>query len=189
MTGTGGWLVDMPEIGASPRAGNVQVTAVNARVPARCQVASWASEPSRQLIGIRCHNAGSLPLNTGWTVSYQRGRAITGVRPPRIACTMNNKPLLSAAYVPLPAGVNVNSKGAVNHIHRAGLGLWLVSLPSVGLLPDDVLVPGYQVGPGFCNLNGLWGTAAPNVVIRDVACLTSTGKPKNEPSLITYTAG
>jgi hypothetical protein len=130
------------------------------------------------------------PLSTGWTLSYQRKRAITGGQPANFAYTVDNKPLLAGPYAPAPPTVNFNSAGAVNTIRSAGAGLRLVQFPGVGVLPNNVLVSGFKVGPGFCNLLTLWATTfgAPNVLVRDVACYTSTGVLKNQSSLVTYTA-
>jgi hypothetical protein len=184
--GPGRWLVTLPELGASPAAGGIQVTAVNASQPAKCEIAAWKSEAPRQLINIRCYNHAAAPLSTGWTLSYQNRRAITGTKPAKFAYTFNNKPTVSS-YVPLPAGVNFNSALMVNHIQHAGTGLSLIRFPGVGLLPDDVLVSGFAVGPGFCNLNTTWGTFGSNVIVRDVGCYTYTGVLINRQSMISYT--
>jgi hypothetical protein len=186
--GTGAWVLTMGGIGISPAAGGVQVTAVNAKRPARCEVALWKSEPVNQVITVRCFNRKNVPLETGWNLSYQDDRAITGAKPRWFAYTVNNKPALSVLYAPLPTGINFSSAGAVNHILRIGTGLWKVGFPMVGALPDTVLVSGLKVGPGFCNLNGLWKTlpTVPEVKVNSVACYTYTGVRENVPSLITY---
>jgi hypothetical protein len=187
---TGVWVVAMPGLGSATRAGNVQVTAVDATGPAKCQLSDWASAPARQLLRVRCYDGGTAPLNTGWTLSYQRGRAITGAQPKRFAYTFDNKPLSAGPYAPVPPEVNFNSASGINKIRSAGAGLRLVQFPLVGVLPNTVLVTPFQIGAGFCNLITLWATsaAAPNVTVRDVACYTAAGIGKNHASLITYTA-
>jgi hypothetical protein len=184
----GTWLVTMPGLGTSAPAGGVQVTAVNPSVPAKCELAGWASSPSRQRFLVRCFNGMSTPLKTGWTLTYQRRRAITGGQPAHYAYTMDNKPLLPGPYVPAPPGVNVNSAGGVNNIRSAGTGLRFVQLPRVGAKPDNVLVTGFKVGAGFCNLITVWATsgAPASVLVRDVNCFNAVGAPTNEPSLISY---
>jgi hypothetical protein len=187
---TGVWVVAMPGLGSAGRAGNVQVTAVNPAGPAKCQVSDWASTPARQLFRVRCYNGGTAPLKTGWTLSYQRRRAITGAQPKSFAYTFDNKPLVAGPYAPVPPAVNVNSLSGVNTIRGAGTGLRLVQFPRVGVLPSTVLVTPFKIGAGFCNLITLWATnpALASVTVRDVACYTPVGTPKNHASLITYTS-
>jgi hypothetical protein len=187
----GVWNVKMVGLASPTLAGNVQVTAVNASVPAKCEVAGWASPASiGQVFQVRCYNALSAPLKTGWTLSYNRARAITGRANKLFAYTFNNKPLIPGPYAPVPPAVNFNSVGAINTITKSGTGLSLVKFPGVGVLPNTVLVSGFKVGPGFCNLLSPWATTvgAPIVLVRDVACYTATGVLKSQPSLVTYTS-
>jgi|CZKT01.1.fsa_nt_gi hypothetical protein len=187
---TGVWTVRMPGLGSAAQAGNVQVTAVNAVVPAKCEIGQWHSAPGGQLIQVRCFDKLATPMNTGWTLTYQRGRAVTGKQPKRFAYTFDNKPLVPGPYAPAPAGVNFNSAGGVNNVRTAGGGLRLVTIPRVGALPDTVLVTTSGSGGRFCNLLSPWFTspAAAVVTVRDVACYTATGALKNTAALITYTA-
>ncbi len=185
----GVWLVTMPGLGTGTQAGGVQVTAVNPAGPAKCQLSGWASSAARLRFVVRCYNGMATPLNTGWTLSYQRRRAITGGQPAHFAYTIDNKPLLAGPYAPAPPGVNFNSAGGINDIRSAGTGLRFVRLPRVGKRPDNVLVTGFKTGPGFCNLITVWATtggAVKDVLVRDVECFTATGVPKNHASLITY---
>ena len=184
----GVWTVTMPGLGTPGQAGNVQVTAVNTAVAAKCEVNAWASSAARQVFQVRCFNSGSTPLKTGWNLTYQRRRAVMGNQPMLFAYTFDNQPLLAGPYAPAPPPVNVNSAGAVNTIQTAGAGLRLVNFPGVGVLPNTVLVSAFHTGPGFCNLNTLWATTAgaPQVIVRDVACYTAAGVLKSQPSLITY---
>jgi hypothetical protein len=188
--GTGVWVVAMPGLGAAARAGGVQVTAVNPTKPAKCQVSNWASTPARQLFRVRCYNGAATPVNTGWTLSYQRRRAITGAQPKLFAYTFDNKPLLAGPYAPVPPAVNFNSAGGSNSIRSAGTGLRLVTFPHVGELPNNVLVSGFHTGAGFCNLLSVWGTSTSgsrSVLVRDVGCYTASGVTKGHAALITYT--
>jgi hypothetical protein len=181
------WIVRMPALGSAVQAGGVQVTAVNSN-PAKCELAGWASAAGGQKFEIRCFNGMSTPLKTGWTLSYQRGRAITGAQPKLFAYTFDNKPLIAGPYAPAPP-VNFNSAGGVNSIRSAGSGLRLATFPHVGALPDNVLVTAFKTGPGFCNLVTVWATTgAPTktVLVRDVACYTATGVLKSQASLVTY---
>jgi hypothetical protein len=183
----GVWTVRMPGLGSAGRAGGVQVTAVNPAVPAKCELAGWASAPAGQAFLVRCFSGTTTPLKTAWTLTYQRGRAITGTQPNHFGYTFDNMPLIVGTYAPVPP-VNFNSLGGVNTVSGAGGGLRLVKFPRVGLLPDNVLVTGFKVGPGFCNLITVWGTFGSNVIVRDVSCYTATGTLKNRASLVTYTS-
>jgi hypothetical protein len=185
---TGVWVLSMPGLGSPKLSGNVQLTAVNAVKPAKCQLSNWASSPSRQLFRISCYNGTTSPMKTGWTLTYHRGRTVTGTQPKLFGYTFDNKPLLAGPYAPVPPAVNFNSAGGVNTIRSAGGGLRLVQFPRVGALPDNVLVTAFRSGSGFCNLLSPWATnaASRTVLVRDVACYTAAGKFKNHASLVTY---
>jgi hypothetical protein len=184
----GVWDVVLPGLGSSTQAGNVQVTAVNSAKPAKCEVGGWISKPAEQVFQVRCYNATVSPLDTGWTLTYHRGRTVLGTQPKLFAYTFDNKPLLAGPYAPAPLTVNFNSAGGVNSVRTAGGGLRLVTFPRVGVLPDNVLVTPFKVGPGFCNLLAPWATSAagPRVIVRDVACYTAAGALKSQASFITY---
>jgi hypothetical protein len=190
---TGVWVVKMPGLGTAVQAGGVQVTAVDPVGPAKCTLGRWVSKPTVQIFEVRCYRPGSLALNTGWTISYQRKRAITGGglpgTPMLYAYTANTNPLAVLPYSP-PAPLNHNSAGGVNTILKAGTGQSLVTFPRVGVLPDTVLVTGWQIGAGFCNLNSLWstGSAGPVVLVRDVTCYDASGVNVNNKSLVSYTS-
>ncbi|MEV8631920.1 hypothetical protein AB0395_09705 [Streptosporangium sp. NPDC051023] len=185
----GVWTVSLPGLGSAGRAGGLQVTAVNPTQPARCKVAAWASAPAGQTVRVRCHNATNIPLNTGWTLTYQRERAITGAAlpPKNFAYTFDNTPANAGPYSPVPPAVNYNSQGALNTVQSAGVGLRLVTFPQVGVLPDHVQVTAYGPGPEYCNLLTLWFTGALTATVRDVACYNGLVRA-NRPSLTTYTS-
>lgn len=184
----GVWKVTLPGLGSSGLSGNVQLTAVNPTKPAKCELNGWAPSASGQTLQVRCFGAGTAPLNTGWTLTYHRGRTVLGTQPKLFAYTFDNQPSLPGPYAPTPPAVNFNSAAGVNTIRSAGTGLRLVQFPRVALLPNNVLVSSFKVGAGFCNLLSLWATpgASSPVTVRDVACYTATGTLKNQPSLITY---
>jgi hypothetical protein len=184
----GSWVVSLPGLGSAGLSGNVQVTAVDPAQPARCKLAAWAPQPARQVMLVHCFNKIGAPLKTGWTLTYQRGRSVTGTQPKAFAYTFDNKPLAPGPYAPLPAAVNFNSAGGINTIRNAGLGLRLALFPRVGLLPNTVQVTAVGPGAGFCNLLTIWFTSAPQVIVRDVACYTATGTRQNQASMISYTS-
>jgi hypothetical protein len=184
----GVWNVALPGLGSSAQAGNFQVTAVNATKPAKCEVATWKPTSAAQTLQVRCFNGGASPLDTGWNLTYHRGRTVLGTQPKLFAYTFDNQPANPGPYAPLPAAVNFNSASGVNTVQSAGAGLRLVLFPRVGLLPNNVLVTPFNVGPGFCNLLSLWATSAASaqVTVRDVACYTAVGVLKSQASFVTY---
>ena len=177
---TGVWRVTLNGAGPATHSGGIQVTAVNRTRAAVCDVGGQSWTLSKQVITVRCYNPAGKPLKTGWNLSYQRGRAITGGRPKLFAYTLSTKPLVAGPYAPAPPAVNVNTGTGVNTIRRSGGGEWLVSLPRVGVLPNTVLVSAASSKPRVCNLNTTWATIlAPTgagiVTIRDVVCYKITG--------------
>jgi hypothetical protein len=185
---TGEWLVRLHGLGPATGGGNIQVTAVDQAGPAKCEVGGWGSGTAGgQRILVRCFNGGTTPLKTGWTLSYQLGRAIYGARPKEFAYTFNVQPTNPGPYVPLPAPVNFNSQAAVNTVQNGG-GFTLVRFPRVGLFANTVLVTPFKIGAGFCNLLSVWATAsgAAGVTVRDVVCYNAAGARIKAFSLITY---
>jgi len=185
---TGEWLVRLNGLGPSTGGGNIQVTAVDQAGPAKCEIGGWGSGTAGgQRILVRCFNGGTTPLKTGWTLSYQLGRAIYGARPKEFAYTFNVHPTTPGPYVPVPAPINWNSQAAVNTVQNGG-GFSLVHFPRVGLFANTVLVTPFKIGAGFCNLLSVWATAsgAAGVTVRDVVCYDAAGARVKAFSLITY---
>ena len=186
---TGVWTVRLPGLGpATAEAGDVQVTAVNPAVPAKCELQAWTPMASGQSFVVRCYDATTNPLSTGWNLTYQVRRAVTGTKPMFFGYSYDNQPANPGPYAPVPPAVNFNSAGATNTLLRAGTGLRLASFPGIGQLPNTVVVTPVRAGPSFCNLNTLWATAPPNVTVRDVTCYTPTGVMANRQFMITYTS-
>ncbi|MGS2640980.1 hypothetical protein [Streptosporangium sp. LJ11] len=187
--GGGVWTVTLPGLGSSGFAGNLQVTAVNPSQPARCKVGAWAPGVGAQAVQVRCHNATNVPLNTGWTLTYQRERAITGaaIPPKNFAYTFDTTPANPGPYAPVPSALNYNSQGGTNTIQVAGPGQRLVIFPRVGVLKDQVQVTAYGSGPEFCNLQTIWNTSGSNAFVRNVICYNATTRVDRQ-SLVTYTS-
>ncbi|WP_113700629.1 hypothetical protein [Nonomuraea lactucae] len=184
------WRVTLPGLGTPGAEGGVQVTAADPQQPARCKVRSWPAAPviaGAQTVEVVCHNAVNSPLNTGWSLTYQRRRAVNGAAfpPKHFAYTFDNQPFNPGPYAPLPPGVNFNSLGAVNTVQSAGPGLRLVTFPKVGFLPDNVQVTAFGPGPEYCNLLTRWSTSGSVVHVRDVACYSAVTRV-NTASLTTY---
>jgi hypothetical protein len=189
---TGLWRVTLPGLGSPELAGNLQVTPVDPDGPAKCEVSGWASARSAQLIRIRCYGAGTGPLDTGWTLSYQRDKALTGSQSGRYAYTFGNKPAAAGPYLPDPVTVNFNSDGAGSTVTGAGPGQWLIIFPLVGQAPSTVQVTPFGTGGGFCNLVGPWSTSGADgpaaVTLHDVACYTAAGQPATVATFVSYAA-
>jgi hypothetical protein len=189
----GVWVVKMPRLGTAAIAGGVQVTAADPTGPAKCTLGRWVSKPTVQIFEVRCYHPGVVPLNTGWTISYQRKRSITGGglpgTPTLYAYTANTMPLAFDPYSP-PPPLDYNSAGGINTIQKAGTGESFVQFSRVGVLQDAVLVTGWQIGAGFCNLNSLWstGAAGPVVIVQDVVCYDASGVNIDHKSLVSYTS-
>ncbi|WP_214416693.1 hypothetical protein [Sphaerisporangium fuscum] len=188
-TVTGVWTVTLNGVGSTVQEGGFQVTAVDSGVPARCKLSAWSWTASAQKVQVRCFDATNVPLNTGWTLTYQRQRAITGaaIPPKYFAYTYDNMPAALGPYTPVPAGVTFNSVGSFNEIQSAGPGLRLVTFHKVGVLPDHVQVTAFGPGPQFCNLLTTWATSGMEVLVRDVACYNATTRANNA-SMISYTS-
>ena len=187
---TGVWRVTLRGAGPATHSGGIQVTAVDPKNPAICDVGGQTWTPAKQVIIVRCYNAAGKPQKTGWNLSYQRGRAITGAKPKLFAYTLNTMPTVPGPYAPLPPAVNVNTTGAVNTI-RGGSGVSLVTLPRVGILPNTVLVTAASSLARVCNLNTVWATVPPPgprlVTVRDVVCYKVTGAMSPVKWFLTYT--
>jgi hypothetical protein len=185
--GVGQYSVFLSALGSPSIAGNLQVTAVNSAAPARCKVAGWGSTPNGQAARISCFNAAGGLADSGFTLSYQRERAISGsVAPPfRFGYLLDS---LGAA-VPPATNFNTAFGFGANTAVGAGAGLRLVTFPGVGALQDHVQVTAFGPAPGWCGLLTIWGTSGGNAVVRDVACFDgATGLPLTQQSLVTYTS-
>ncbi|GAA0404100.1 hypothetical protein Acor_24450 [Acrocarpospora corrugata] len=188
-SGLGTWTVTLNGLGSPAPAGNLQVTAVNPGAPARCKVGSWSPGAALQTVIVRCHDGVNNLYNTGWNLTYQRQRAITGgaIPPKNFAYTFDVNPANPGPYAPTPVGINFNSQASVNTVQSSGLGLRLVQFPRVGVLRDHVQATAYGGGPEFCNLQAPWLTSGSVAVVRNVACYNA-GARVNTQSLTTYTS-
>jgi hypothetical protein len=173
-------------LGAPGITGGLQVTAVNNLAPARCKLVGWTVSPNGVSGLVRCFNAFGALTPSGWTLSYQNRRAITGaVFPPGNFGYIWDIP---GGAPPPPTNFNSMVPGPANTVISAGTGLRLVTFPRVGVLQDHVQVT--AVGPTgeWCGLLTLWFTPGPDVFVRDVICFSVGGTPLDQPSLVTYTS-
>ncbi len=186
--GVGVWRVTLHGAGPATHSGGIQVTTVSPK-PAICDVAGQTWTPTRQVVIVRCWTATGKPAKSGWDLSYQRGRAITGAKPKLFAYTLNNM-LVPGPYAPTPPAVNVNTGGGLNII-RNSPGVSLVTLPRVGIFPNTVLVTAASSAARVCNLNTVWATVPPPgprlVTVRDVVCYKVTGAITPVKWFLSYT--
>ena len=182
----GVWQVTLPGLGTTP-VGNLQVTAVDPAQPARCKVGNWTPNATGQVVEVRCFDATSKPLKTGWTLSYTRQRAITGgAMPPKyFAYTMDESPGTAGPYPPSSAW-SYNPITPTNTVQDA-LPFRSVTFPGVGMLPDDVQVTGFGPGPEYCQLGGLWSVGGPTAYVDKVICFSGTAFAKQR-TFVTYTS-
>ncbi|MBE3008155.1 hypothetical protein IL992_02980 [Microbispora sp. NEAU-D428] len=182
----GVWTVTLPGLPTTPT-GNLQVTAVDPAQPARCKVGNWTPSAAGQVVEVRCFDATSKPLKTGWTLSYTRQRAITGgAKPPKyFAYTMDESPTTPGPYPPSSAW-SYNSSSGPNTVQDALPFRW-VRFPGVGVLPDDVQVTAFGPGPEYCQLGGLWSVSGAIVDVNKVACFNGTAFTKQR-TFVTYTS-
>ncbi|HEY2638653.1 MAG TPA: hypothetical protein VGI66_02040 [Streptosporangiaceae bacterium] len=187
--GTGVWRVTLHGAGPATHSGGVQVTAVDPKKPAICDVGGQTWTPTKQVIIVRCYNAAGNPEKTGWNLSYQRGRAITGATPRRFAYTLNTMPTVPGPYAPLPPAINVNSAAGINSIRSSGVGESLMTFPRVGVLPNTLFVTAASSAARVCNLNTVWATNSVTriVTVRDVVCYVVSGVMVPSKSFVTYT--
>lgn len=187
--GVGWYKVTLPGLGFTAAAGNLQVTAVNDLVPARCKVVAWSPGTAAQQAEVRCFNAANTAQNSGFSFTYQRERNINGrwVPPKAFAYTFDHTPANPGPYAPAPVGVNYNHQGAVNTVQSSGLGLRLVTFPKVGYPIDHVQVTAFGNTPAYCNLQTVWLTSGGVAYVRNVVCWNSTTRANNA-SFVSYTS-
>lgn len=167
-------------LGAPGITGGLQVTAVNNLAPARCKLVTWTVSPNGSFGLVRCFSAAGALTPSGWTLSYQNQRAITGaVFPPRFFGYIWNIP----GGAP-PVQTNFNSMLGIGGNVPIGGG---VRFPQVGVLQDHVQIT--AVGPTgeWCGLAGLWATPTPDA-LAPVICFSVGGAVLSQPYLASYTS-
>lgn len=177
---TGIWKAWLPGLGLSSNAGNLQVTAVDARLGARCKVSDWAPGTAGQTVVVACYNASNVLYDTEWTLSYSYLRAVHGPAfPPK-----------SFGYLwyngSLPALTNYNSSGATNTLGGSGAP-FTITMPSVAVPSDTAQVTAYGSGSEYCGLQTPW-TRTSGAVRLYVACFGPGGAPVKTPFFVAYTS-
>jgi hypothetical protein len=178
--GSGEWKVRLPLSGPAGENGNFQATAVSDK-PARCKIGEWAPDTAGHTVIVRCYDASSKPVDTAWTLSYNRERPVVGaLGPPKLFGYVWITPAL-------PPQTNFNSAGAVNTVFF-GTGQYLVTFPEVGLREDHMQVTAIGKGPAYCGLSGLWFTFGGDAGIRNVHCYDEFGNLVKHESFLAYTS-
>lgn len=188
LTNPGLWRVTLPGLGSAGHAGNIQVTAVDPAVPARCKLGGWTATTAAQNIIVRCYDATGTPLNTGWSLTYHRERAITWTpQPYRFAYTFDNAPDTPGVYLPTPYPVSHNSQSGGVQLSRSAVARKQVIFGGLNGYRDNVQVTAFGYGPEFCNLLAPWETYSTYVSIRYVTCYNGAVQV-DHPAMITYLA-
>lgn len=159
--------------------GNLQATAVNSQLGARCKIANWAPAGTDQRAIVRCFDTVGAPLKTDFTLTYHHKVSVWGGSPQRFGYIFDT-------FGAIPPGANVNSFGGVNTVVSAGVGLRLVTFPLIGMDQSQVQVTAAGGGSEFCNLLAPWAIIGVAAVVRDVACYTTVGVRVNQRSFVTY---
>jgi hypothetical protein len=192
--GSGLYTVRLPGLGSPMvQAGSLQVTAVSG-LPAHCKVFRWVPGTAGQTVTVLCFNGAGVLADSGFTLSYQRIRAISGaIAPPTRIGYMLDSPTQIA-----PTQTNYNSFAGFDvNTAVGGGGIRLVTFPAIGLLRDHVQVTAYGPTPafpgplsGWCDLLAPWATASGgNVLVRDVICFDgTTGAVAPQEFFVTYTS-
>ncbi|MGW4384782.1 hypothetical protein [Kitasatospora sp. NPDC004531] len=176
---TGIWKAWLPGVGAATNLGNVEVTAVNPGLGARCKVADWYPAATGQTFLVACFDAANAPLDTEWTLSYSVKRAVHG---PAI-------PPKSFGYLwyngAVPVGTNYNSVAGSNSL-AVGVPS-TVTLPNLAVPSDHAQVTAFGSGPGWCQLALPWSRTSGTVQLNPI-CFNPGGGPVVAPFLTAYTS-
>ncbi len=176
------YSVALPGLGTGgPQAGDVQVTAVNPGVGARCKVASWQSSANGQFFRVYCFNPAGATANTRFTLTWHYQRALYGgAAPPYKFAYLWNVPPLG------PPLTNFNSAGPVGAI-AFGPPVWTVTFGGVASPPGNVQVTAFGTTPHYCGLHQPWTPGAGGLGIR-VNCFTNAGVPVNSGFTVEYSS-
>ncbi|WP_157594432.1 hypothetical protein [Streptosporangium amethystogenes] len=186
LTAPGLWRVTLPRLGSADYAGNIQVTAVDSAVPARCKLGGWNTTTAAQSIVVRCYDATGTPLNTGWSLTYHRERALTWTPPSyRFAYTFDNLPDTPGVYRPTPYQVSYNSQSGGVQLSRSAVARRQVIFGGLSGYRDNVQVTAFGYGSEFCNLFTPWESYSAYVSIRYVTCYNGAVQV-DHPAMITY---
>jgi hypothetical protein len=179
--GGGLYKVHLPMPGPGVASGNFQVTAVNHK-PARCKVEEWYPDIWGQTVLVQCYNNDNKPYDTGFTLSYNRGRPVVAAYgPPKHFGYTWITPAL-------PPDTNFNSLGAVNSV-SFGPGLYEVVMPHIGIRANHAQVTAFGKGPAYCGLQTLWTEDFfGNARIRNVICFSGAGPLAKSDSFLAYTS-
>lgn len=174
------WKAWLPGLGLASYAGNLQVTAVDAKQGARCKVSDWSPGTAGQTIVVACYNASNVPYDTEWTLSYSYLRAVHG---PAFAPRSFGYLWYNGSLPPL---TNYNSSGATNTLAGSGAP-FTVTLPSVAVPSDTSQVTAYGKSPDYCGLYAPWARTSGSVGL-PVACFGPGGAPVKTPFFAAYTS-
>jgi hypothetical protein len=182
--GVGQWSVKLPGVGLSTGvlAGNLQVTALQPNATARrCKLYKWSASGSDVLVYVFCFDATGAPVNTDFTLSYDRSRSVTGgFAPPKYY-----------GYLASSAGGPTNDNylagvGANTLTPLVPAGRYLVTFPQLGQVETHAQVSAHGAGSNYCNLTQPWSYAVDAPV--DVICFDNAGTVTPHDFLVAFTS-
>ena len=159
--------------------GNVQVTAQHPNSPRRCKLVNWITSPNGHTLTVNCYDQANVLTDTWFDLSYYRKRALFGALAPPNAYAYLWTPGLGGP-------TDYNSFGGINSVAVAGVGLFHVRHPLVGVKETHVQITAYGQGPNYCNLQAPWTIGGSTVDIRNVICFDGAGNPKKTEFLEGY---
>lgn len=179
-TGVGGWDAWLPDQGLATPVGNLQVTAVDPKVGARCKVGTWTPAASGQTVSVVCFDAENEPYDTAWTLSYSNQRSLYGAAfPPK-----------SFGYLwfngSVPPATSYNSTGATNSLSSTGPD-FVVTMPGAANTPDDTQATGYGPDPSYCDLTQPWDRTGGSALVY-VDCFSPGGSSVEAPFFAAYSS-
>ncbi|MEV0729692.1 hypothetical protein [Polymorphospora sp. NPDC050346] len=182
--GNGGYRVKLAGVGSAlGLAGNVQVTAVDeGGAPRRCKISDWYAFNVLDIAAdVACHDSAGKPVDTAFSLSYHRQRAVFGSFTP---------PRYFGYYFPFVSQANYNNPGGgmgVNTIYTVAPGYYRVRYPLLALAQTHAQVVAMGAGSDYCHLAEPWSHLGPTAEV-GVACYDNAGLPIDQRFLSTFTS-
>jgi hypothetical protein len=178
---TGEWKVRLDLSGPKDESGNFQVTAVSDRA-ARCKLTEWFPDSAGHTVLVNCFDENSKPVDTAWTLSYNRERpVVAAVGPPKRFGYTWVRPVLTPQ-------TNFNSTGAVNTVMTFSPGVYIVTYPNLGLPEDHAQITAFGPKPDYCHLRALWTDTLGAARLRSVICFDASGAFADNDFLVAFTS-
>ncbi|MEO3927244.1 hypothetical protein ABGB07_25745 [Micromonosporaceae bacterium B7E4] len=184
--GVGVYQVRLGGVGvAGTLAGNLQVTAVQPNAgPRRCKVARFAAS-GLDIVGyVTCFDQGGAPVDSEFTLSYHRERAVYGsFGPPKYTGYFFSAGAGQTNWNYPAGGFGFNSSAPL-----APAGRYLVTYPFLTEEETHAQVTAYGSGSNYCHLTQPWKLSAAPAAEVDTICFDNTGSPAPHEFLSTFTS-